>query len=184
VYQTRKQLLELLALLKNLGDQVHLVEMCEPPGIQLQDLIAQPFKQHHISEKSRFQTGTEAWAWWQMRICDLPGCLARTHLHGETVRFNLKLADPIERFLDADASWRGIGGDYVITLGPDSAAEPGADPALPTLSASVGAFTRLWLGVLDASGLAVTDECDAPQELLGALDRSLQLPRPSVDWDF
>jgi hypothetical protein len=183
-YQTKEQFLELMALLKNLGDQVHLVEMCEPPGIQLQDLIAQPFKQHTISEKSRFETGTEAWAWWQMRICDLPGCLARTHLRGETVRLNLKLKDPIERFLDADAPWRGVGGDYVVTLGRDSSAEAGADPALLTLSASVGAFTRLWLGVLGAGGLATTDELDGPQELLEALDWSLRLPKPRVDWDF
>jgi hypothetical protein len=183
-YQTKEQFLELMALLKNLGDQVHLVRMVEPAGIQLQDLIAQPFKQHSISGQSQFQTGVDALAWWQMRICDLPECLARTHLRGETVRLNLKLTDPIERFLNPDAPWHGIGGDYVVALGPDSSAKAGTDPALPTLSASAGAFTRLWLGVLGASGLAVTDELDGPQDLLEALDRAFCLPEPQIDWPF
>jgi hypothetical protein len=183
-YQTTEQFLELMALLKNLGDQVHLVEMNEPPGVQFQDLIAQPFKQHHISEKSRYQTGTEAWAWWQMRICDLPKCLACTHLRGDTVRFNLRLSDPIEVFLPEDVPWRGVGGDYVVSLGPTSGAELGTDPALLTLSASVGAFTRMWLGVLSASGLSMTDDLDGPPALLQALDWALQLPLPRPDWDF
>ena len=44
-YQTGEQFLELMALLRSLGDQVRLVRMNEPPGIQLQDLMIQPFKQ-------------------------------------------------------------------------------------------------------------------------------------------
>jgi hypothetical protein len=183
-YQNAEQFLELMALLKNLGDQVHLVRMREPPGIQLQDLIEQPFKQLHITEKSRFETGTRALAYWQSRINDLPGCLAQTHLRGEPVRFNLKLYDPIERFLDDDAPWRGISGDYVVTLGPASSAEPVTDAALSTLTASVGAFTRLWLGVRPATGLAVTDELSGPLDLLGQLDEVLCLPAPKPDWDF
>ena len=183
-YQTPEQFLELMALLKNLGDQVRLVRMCEPPGIQLQDLIAQPVKQRQMTEKSRFEAGTRAIAQKQMRICDLPGCVAHTHLRGETVCFNLKLTDPIERFLDEDAPWHGVGGEYVVTLGPQSSAEPGADGTLPTLAASVGAFTRMWLGVLPATGLAVTDELDGPQELLEELDWALRLPQLSLDWVF
>jgi len=183
-YQTPEQFLELMALLKNLGDQARLVRMCEPPGIQLQDLIVQPFKQHQITEKSRFEAGTRATAWKQVRICDLPGCVAHTHLRGETVRFSLKLTDPIERFLDEDTPWPGVGGEYVVTLGPQLSAEPGTDRALPTLAASVGAFTRMWLGVLPASGLAVTDELEGPQELLEELDWALRLPQPSMDWGF
>lgn len=56
-------------------------------------------------------------AYWQMRICDLPGCLARTYLPGEEVRFNLKLTDPVEDVPGEDAQWRGVAGDYVVTLG-------------------------------------------------------------------
>jgi GNAT acetyltransferase-like protein len=183
-YQTREQLLELLALLKNLGDQVRLVRMCEPPAFQLQDLIAQPFKQGQISEKSKFETGSRAWAYWQMRICDLAGCMAHTHLDGDAVRFNLDLHDPIERFLDESAPFHGISGSYVVTLGPTSAAEPGTDDALDTLRASVGAFTRMWLGVCPATGLSATDVLAGPPALLDRLDRVLRLPAPHVDWDF
>jgi hypothetical protein len=183
-YQTYDQLLELLALIRSLGDQVHLVRMLEPPGIQLQDLIEQPFKQRRISEKSRFEVGTRASAFWQMRICDLPGCLERTHLAGGEVRFNLALHDPISRFLDEDAPWTGIGGEYVVTLGSRSSAEPGLDAALPILRASVGAFTRMWLGVRPTTGLAVTDELEGPPDLLRELDGVLRLPEPKPDWDF
>jgi len=183
-YQTTVQLLELMALFKNLGDQVHVISMVEPPGIQLQDLLSKPFRRHHIGEKSKYETGTEAWAWWQARICDLPGCLSHTRLEGESVRFNLKLSDPIEDFLPEDAPWRGVGGEYVVTLGHASSADLGIDPALPTLSASVGAFTRMWLGVLPASGLAMTDDLEGPPSLIEALDRTVRLPQPRPDWDF
>ncbi len=183
-YQNWGQFLELLALLKNLGDQVHLVRMDEPPGIQMQDLIAQPFKQRQVSEKGRFATGMRASAYWQMRICDLPGCLACTRLRGESVRFNLKLHDPIARYLEKGVPWCGVGGDYVVTLGPSSGAEQGTDEMVPMLRASVGAFTRMWLGVQPASSLAVTDDLQGPGELLEALDWALRLPRPAIDWDF
>jgi len=55
---------------------------------------------------------------------------------------------------------------------------------LSTLNASVGAFTRMWLGVLPATGLSVTDKLDAPHALLQQLDRLLRLPKPSFEWDF
>jgi hypothetical protein len=183
-YQTHDQLLELMALLKSLGDQVHLVRMREPPGIQLQDLIAQPLKQRHITEKSPYEAVTKSLAYWQFRVCDLAGCLASTHLCGDPVRFTLNLRDPITKFLDEGAPWRGIGGEYTVTLGPESSAEIGANPALPCLDASVGAFSRLWLGVSPASGLAVTDELEGPAALLEDLDRVLRLPAPTFDWDF
>jgi hypothetical protein len=183
-YQTREQFLELMALLRNLGDQVRLVWIQEPPGIQIQDLIEQPFKQRQISKKSEFESTVHASAYWQMRICDLVGCLERTHLQGDEVRFNLALTDPIERFLEDDAPWRGLSGDYVVALGPSSGAEIGTDASLPTLTASVGAFTRLWLGVRPATGLAATDDLSGPPELLAALDWALRLPDPKPDWDF
>jgi hypothetical protein len=55
---------------------------------------------------------------------------------------------------------------------------------LPTLTASVGAFTRLWLGVRSATGLAVTDDLDGLPELLSALDEILRLPVPNIGWEF
>ena len=111
-------------------------------------------------------------------------CLAHTHLPGDEVRFNLKLNDPIEKYLADDSSWRGISGDYVITLGSSSGAEKGTNANLPTLTASVGAFTRMWMGVRPASGLSMTDDLAGSAELLQTLDRVLCLPQPKLDWEF
>ncbi|MBN1978340.1 MAG: GNAT family N-acetyltransferase [Anaerolineae bacterium] len=183
-FQTREQFLELMALLRNLGDQIRLVWVQEPPGVQLQDLIEQPFKQRQISKRSDYESTVHVSAYWQVRMCDLAGCLERTHLPGDAVRFNLALTDPIERFLDDDAPWRGLAGDYVVTLGPSSGAEPGTGAGLPTLTASVGAFTRMWLGARPATGLAMTDDLAGPQELLEALDWALRLPDPKLDWEI
>jgi hypothetical protein len=183
-YQTYDQLLELLALLKSLGDQVRLVSVLEPPEIQIQDLIRQPFRGRMVTRRSSYEQQHRAMAFWQMRICDLPGCLAQTHLRGDTIQFNLSLHDPIEDSLDASAPWRGITGDYMVTLGPESEAKPGPSAKLPTLTASVGAFTRLWLGIRPATGLAVTDDLNGPVVLLEALDEMLRLPPAHIGWDF
>jgi hypothetical protein len=94
------------------------------------------------------------------------------------------LTDPVEYAPGEDSQWRGVAGDYVVTLGPSSGAEQGSDDALPTLSASVNAFTRMWLGVRPATGLAVTDNLVGPPPLLEALDAVLRLPDPKPDWDF
>lgn len=184
VFQTPDQFLELMALIKSLGDQVHLVRMREPQGIQLQDLLDRPFRHYQMTEKSRFENRMHASAFWQVRILDLPKCLAQTHLTSGETRFNLELSDPIEALLDEDAPWRGVAGSYIVTLGKTSAAESGSDPALPTLKASVNAFSRLWFGVRPATGLAVTDDLSGPQSLLEELDLTLRLPDPRPDWDF
>jgi GNAT superfamily N-acetyltransferase len=183
-YQNYAQFLELLALLKSLGDQVRLVRMREPQGIQLQDLLDKPFTDRRARYRSEMETYMRASAVWQMRICDLPGCMEHTRLASGEVRFNLSLSDPIERLLDENGTWRGVGGDYVVTLGPSSGAERGVDLSLPTLAATVNAFTRMWLGVRPATGLAVTDDLAGPPELLRALDAVLRVPEPKPDWDF
>lgn len=183
-YQTADQFLELMALLKSLGDQVALVSMREPPGIQLQDLIDRPLKLRRVTDKSSFENRARSEAYWQMRICDLRKCLEQTHLRGGETRFNLKLTDPIENLLDAEAAWRGVAGDYVVALGASSGAEPGRDASLSTLIATVNAFTRLWLGVRPATGLAVTDELSGPPSLLEELDWRLRLPDPKPDWEY
>jgi hypothetical protein len=183
-YQNTDQFLELMALIKNLGDQIRQVWMREPGGIQLQDLLIQPFRYRQLTESGKFENRARASAYWQLRICDLQGCLAQTHLWSDELRFNLKLSDPIEKYLDDDAPWRGISGKYVVTLGSSSGAEKGTDKSLPTLTASVGAFSRLWMGVRPATGLSATDDLSGPSELLEKLDRALCLPEPKLDWDF
>jgi len=185
-YRTKSEFLELLALLKSLGDQVRTVKINEPPEIQLQDLIAQPFKLRQLTHRTEHESRMTASPYWQARILDLEACLSRTHLGsgGGPLRFNLELSDPIEEHLDADAPWRGLVGDYVITLGSESGCESGRDQDLPTLKASVNAFTRLWLGVRSATGLSWTDDLDGPAELLTQLDEVLRLPIPRPDWEF
>ena len=187
-YRTWAEFQELLTLVKALGEQIRSVRLSEPAGIQLQDFLKQPFLYRQLTAKGKYESTVRSRAYWQSRILDLEGCLAQTHLKGEwngkPLRFNLKLSDPIEALLDETATWRGCAGDYVVTLGKESGAECGTDSGLPTLTASVGAFTRLWLGVLPAIGLAVSDELSGEPELLEALDWTLKLPTPKPDWDF
>jgi hypothetical protein len=182
-FRTWRQFLELMAVIQSLGDEVSQVTMLEPAGMQVQSLIRRPFQLRRISRGSRYENRINAAANWQMRICDLPVCLEKTHLPGEPVHFNLTLKDPIEQYLGQDESWRGVGGEYVVTLGPVSRAERGTDTSLPTLSTSVGTFTRWWLGVLPAAVLSAMDELSAPQKLVDALD-TYRLPLPHPDWSI
>jgi len=184
VWNTRDEFLELMSLVKSWGDQVHLVRMAEPAGIQIQDLVRQPLKHREVTSKGDYSGGGHAIAYFQARMLDVQGCLARTRIAGPSVRFNLRLTDPIERFLEEGGCWQGTAGNYVVTLGPDSSAQSGNDPGLHTLEATVNAFTRLWLGVRPATGLAVTDDLSGPQALLESLDSNLRLPTPAFDWDF
>ena len=189
-YRDRAQFLELMGLLKGLGDQVNLVRMPEPPGVQLQDLIAKPFHRERVSKDSGFASRNLARAWWQVRICDLAACLEKTRLPTvESTTFHLSLTDPIADHLSASTQsrWDGVAGDYVVTLGPESHAERVETPAagLPSMTTSVNTFTRLWLGVCPATGLAFTSpDLDAPHELLERLDRTVLVRAPNPDWDF
>jgi hypothetical protein len=183
-FQTWEQFLELMSLIRSFGDQYRLVRMIEPPGVMLQDLLKRPFRCLSYREEGKFRMGFRATASQQYRMNDVPRCVAAMKLRGEPVRFNLKLSDPIDDLLDADAPWQGAAGDYFVELGPESSAAPGAEPSLPLLEASVNAFTRLWLGVRPASGLAVTDALHGPAELISALDEAIRLPYPQNDWPF
>ena len=184
-WETREQFLELLGLIKNLSDQVHLVWVRETHNLQLQDLIDKPFQHRALTANSDFDSKMRVSAFWQMRICDLVKCLERTHLNcSADLKLNLKLSDPIDKYLPSDAPWRGVAGEYVITLGKSSGCEVGSDETLPTLTTSVGTFTRLWLGVRPASSLNITDDLDASQVLLEQLDETLRLPEPETGCNF
>lgn len=182
-WQSPDQLLELLALIRALGDQVMSVGMLEIGDIQLQDLLDAPFRHRQVTRGGKYVNESRSLAYWQARIVNLEACLAKTRLPAPDVKFNLTLTDPATRYL-AGESWQGIGGDYVVTLGESSSASKGRDASLPTLEAGVGAFTRLWLGVRPASSLAITDEFRADPALLAALDRTVRLPRLHLGWDF
>jgi predicted acetyltransferase len=183
-YQSKAQFLELMALIQSLGDQVSAIQLQEPPEVQLQDLIRQPIKMLNITKGSPYENRMTSLSYWQARILDLQGCLAVTTLDCASLRFNLILTDPIESFVPDGCAWKGIAGEYTITLGATSAAEPGICSDLPTMHASVNAFTRLWLGIRSATSLSWTDDLQAPESLLSSLDHALQLPSPMLDWDF
>lgn len=183
-YQNKTQFLELLSLLKAQADQINQVIILEPGHIQLQDFLKQPFRSRGSTAKGLFSHESRAAAYWQIRILDLYGCLSKTHLTGPSLAFNLTLSDPIEESLPKNATWRGIAGDYTVTLGLTSYAEPGHLAGLPLLRASVNEFTRMWFGVRSATELAVSTSLNADPSLLKNLDNTLRLPRPYLGWDY
>lgn len=183
-YQNYEQFLELMSVLKSLSDQVHTVRLREPPGIQIQDILLKPFKYREITKHTNFESSMVSSAYWQMRILDLNGCIKKTHLSEKGIKFNLKLYDPINKYLEQGKKWQGADGDYIVSLGESSSIENGTSKVLPTLTSEVGAFTRLWLGVRPATSLTVTDELSGPEKLLEELDYIFRLPEPKTDWDF
>ena len=183
-YQNAAQLLELLGLLKSLGDQVYSVRMMEPPEIQLQSLLSRPFRSQSLTKNSKHEAEHRSFAWWQLRMLDVSACVAAFSADNQVVNFQLELSDPLCELLPEEDSWRGVAGQYKVQISRVSSAVPGEDAALPHLSCSVNAFTRLMWGVAKASSLAITDDFSAPESLIGALDRALHLPTPHTGWEF
>ncbi len=183
-YENLDQLIDLLALLKSFEEQILMVKMVEPAFINLQDFIKKPFQIKWLTSKSKHQNYIYATAFWQLRILNLENCMQKTHLNFEDINFNLKLSDPIDKYIPKSMKWNGIAGDYIINLGKRSSAEKGNKKDLPTLHASVNAFTRLWLGVMPASTLVFSDDLEAPEKLLKKLDSAFVLPKAHIDWNF
>ncbi len=174
-YRDLDELMELLGVLKSLSDQVRSVCIPEPPAVHFEDLLERPFRSAGLRRGGAHKADVRYMAWWQMRVCDLPQCVAALALPGADVAFNVSIEDPIEGL---------CGGDWTVRLGEASEASKGSTSGLPTLRASVGAFTRLLLGVLPATSLAAVDRLDGDASLLGALDGALRLPTPRPDWPF
>lgn len=179
-YEDDDDLRDLLGLLRSLSAQLHRVQLVEPAGIQLQDLIDRPIRDAEPDEPDQKAWHT-AMAWYQLRILDLPACVAARTWPGDEVRFDLVLTDPLS---DAAVDWAGLAGEHSITIGATSSVEPGHRGDRPVLRASIGAFSRLWFGVRPATGLTVTDDLRGPPELLEALDRALALPPPHPELLF
>lgn len=182
-YEEPAQLLELLGVLRALGDQVASMSIPEPPEIQLQDLVRTPFRQRRMA---RLAGGSgalqQARATMQFRILDLEACIGAIRLPAGSVEFTLRLTDPLAR--TASGAGAGIGGDHTVRLAERSTVQPGATEGLPVLHASVNAFTRLWLGVRPATSLALTDDLAGDPQLLRSLDDRLRLPEPHTGWSF
>lgn len=187
-YQSVEQLLELLVLLKSLGDQVYSVRMIEPPEIQLQALLQRPFRERSQTKGGRHKAFHHSDAWWQLRVLDVAQCVAALQWWGEDLTFAVTLADPICQYFPDDvaeeANWMGIAGDYVVTLADQCSARQSSGDELPRLVCSVNAFSRLIWGIANASSLAATDEFVGPGELLKQLDDGLKVPAPHIGWDF
>jgi hypothetical protein len=183
-YQNYDQFLELMALIKSLGDQIKLIVMLEPPNIQLMDFLEKPFFYRYITRASKFANEITTGAYWQIRICNLKKCISKTHLKGDPVTFNLELYDPIEKFLPKNNNWNGLTGKYIITFGKRSKVKNGYDKNLQTLKTSVNAFTRFWMGILPANSLSMNDDFVASEELIKKLDELFTLPKPDVNWEF
>ncbi len=188
-YRDREEMLDLFGLLKGLADQVHTVRLVEPHDMPVWDLLERPWRRRALSQGSKHESLSWSMPWYQVRVCDVEACIAAATLPvDEPLRFNLALTDPIVDLLSETtaARWGGVGGDYVVRLGTESAVEgrePDAD--LPTLRTSVNSFSRLWYGALPASGLALTAPAfEAPASLIAALDRVWRLPRPWLGWDI
>ncbi|MHC4971793.1 MAG: GNAT family N-acetyltransferase [Planctomycetota bacterium] len=188
VYRNPRQMRELMTLLASMADQLKLVRLIEPPGLQIQSLVNRPFRRRGLSEGGKFEATSRVFAWWQARILDLEACVAGTRLPGgESVTFGLVLSDPVTEYLmpATREKWSGVAGEWTVTLGPESRAERGVSNGLPLLRTSVGTFTRLWLGAARPTDLAfLATDLDAPPDLLAQLDRVLRLPFPRPDWDI
>ena len=136
VYRSYDELVELLSLIRNLGDQVYTFRIREPWGIQIQDLISRPLRTREASEGSKFETRMEAISYKQARLLELERPLAALKVPGERLRFNLTLTDPIVEFLPENTAWRGLGGDWTVELDENgSSAVSGHAAGLPLMAA-------------------------------------------------
>ena len=185
-YRTVAQLIELLGLLRNLGDQVYAVWLAEPPGIQLQDFIDRPLRRHRQGRRGEFETSINAAAQFQYRIVDVPSAMnaavASFRRRGATLpAFTMQVLDSASRYLSAEDGWTGCGG--VFRVGPDGA-QPAEPDASVDLKIGIGDLTRLWLGVVPATTLRDTGAATVDEELAQTLDDAFDGPVPHTDWFY
>ena len=177
-YETGPELLELLRLLRELGDQIHSVKMIEPPEVQLQSLIEMPIRQRSRSINAAHESGARSHTWWQLRILDIATVVSARHWPGDPVQFDLLVSVPVADHLDPEAGWAGVAGTYTVDLGRTTSAVPSEFGERPILHCSINAFSRLWFGVQPATSLLLMGEIDAPDALCRQLDVALRLPTP------
>ncbi len=183
-YETHAQFIELLSLLKSLSVQVHGIRMADPPHLQLQDFLNTPFATQRARKGGDFDLNPLSCAWMQIRMNDVATCMGAMSMRCEPITFQLTLIDPIEQYLPEDSSWRGESGDWIVTIGASSEAVRGRDESLPTLDATMGGLSRLWIGALPASSLRAAGQLQGDDTLIQTLDDSILLPTPAIDWDF
>lgn len=184
-FETVAQYVELLGLLRNMGDQVYVVWTIEPAGVQLQDFVDRPFRRHRERRKGEFETTSRASASFQYRILDIPAAMgaaaAAASRRGSALpAFVMRVTDPVSRYLHEHDGWRGAGGDYEVST--DGARRLDGEAAAPDLVTSVGDFSRGWLGVIPFGTLRDTGRLEAGGDLVNALDRALAGRPPLTGW--
>lgn len=171
VWEEPSQYLDLLGVIATWRDQVMGVRMPEFGSIPLQDLMKRPFRHRGMTKGGAYSQDPTSFAWWQARILDLPAAMGAVSIAGEPIQFVLRLTDPLDL----------VSGDWTIVLGAESTAERGGDPQI---RASVGAFSRRWLGVASGAALAVSDDFSGDPALIAELDRRWRIPKPVIDWEL
>ena len=182
-YNCWDEFLELMGIIKSLEEQVRCVNMREPAHIQLQDFVEKPFRLMGLTEKSHFWSKNEAEAYQQLRICSLEECISAVEYDGPPFSFNLTLTDPLLRYTEGE-EFRGCEGDYTVTVGPESKAGRGHGKNLPLVKGTVNGFTRLWIGVMPASTVGLTEEIFIDSELIKPLEKAFYKPYARSDWDY
>jgi predicted acetyltransferase len=183
-WQTPEQLVELFSVLQSLSDQVYSVSLFEPTGFQLQDFLDRPFATNRSRKNGDHDSNTRCDAWMQCRILDVSTCIGALKLCGNPVSFNMVVTDPIEQYIPSDSSWKGVAGEWTVQLGEKSSANLGTDESLPTLTCSINDLSRLWIGASTAEALATVGDLSADNKLIASIDSILNIPAPTVDWDF
>ena len=182
-YQDGQGLLEVLALLKPLGDQVYSIHMMGPPHVQPKSVLKRLFRGQAIAEDGKYAAEQRAWAWYQLRILDIAACINALSCNGPDIVFRLNVEDPVDAMLASDHAWPPVGGSFDVTLGQHAAVKPAKNQMLSALTCSINTLSRLIWGVPPASSLAISGGLQAPASLLAALDRVFT-PNPSPGWNF
>ncbi|MCP4646496.1 MAG: hypothetical protein GY852_02020 [bacterium] len=184
-FRTAEQFRDILLSIKSFGDQIDLVSMQEPSGIQFQSLLKKPISiQRQSAASTGMKAGIRAGSWTQCRILDLEKSVNGMKCMGDSCDFNLILKDPVGKYLDSSFKWKGCSGNYTVQFSDSSKAAVGLSDGLPLMKCSVETFSKLWAGTAKPTMLAYTDAIEAPVSLLTKLDSALRLPEPNFDWDL
>ncbi len=182
--RNQAQLLDLLAIISRLGDQIHAVKMSEPYCLRLRDFISYPHKQERKTTGGKLSYKSRVEAPGQLKILDLRRCIEALAIPGAELEFNLKLEDPLSKFAGEDSP-AVISGEFSLKLGEESQLKEGTVQGLPTLQSSINAFTRLWLGSASPLELKASSQFSAPSELFRKLEETFRwLPEPQFEMYF
>ena len=179
-YRTIAQFVELLGLLRNLGDQVYLVWLAEPEGVQLQDFIDRPFRRHRERRKGDFEVTNAATAVFQYRMLDVERAMAAAAQRRALPRFVMRVDDPASRYLHDHDGWQGVAGDYEVS--ETGAVRVDGRLAKPDVVIGVGDLTRAWSGVVPVTTLRDTRGVRVGDDLAAALDGVFAGSQPRTDW--